>query len=242
MAKGIARLAILFFSLLVITAAQAVTVGNLLIGEIMVNPAAVSDTRGEWFELYNPTDDEINLRDVVIGDDGSDSQKIETDLLILPGHFLTLGRNDDSSLNRGFHADYVYDGFTLSNSGEEIVFSERPIEWPGLEFGNDFDLAGQSRGLEGPPIIRTNYSLTLAGLNYGLVDIGTPGAAGSMNLKAAQVPVPLPAAAWLFVTGVLVMMKVNPIRRTNAKARLSKLRDKFIPGFVPRYQTSGALS
>ncbi len=116
MAKGIARLGILFSSLLVITGVQAVTVGDLLISEIKVNPAAVSETRGEWFELYNPTDDDINLRDIVIGDDGSDSHTIETDLLILPSHFLTLGRNGDPSLSSDFVVAYVNDDYTLSNS------------------------------------------------------------------------------------------------------------------------------
>jgi hypothetical protein len=129
MAKGIARMGILFLSLLVITAARAVTVGDLLISEIMVNPAAVSDARGEWFELYNPTDDEINLRGIVIGDDGRDSHKIETDLLILPGHFLTLGRNGDALSNGGFVADYVYDDFTLSNSGDEILLTVTRTNW-----------------------------------------------------------------------------------------------------------------
>ena len=90
MAKGFARLGILFTSLLTANGAGAATVADLLISEIMVNPAAVSDTRGEWFELYNPTDQEINLRDNGIGDDGRDSHKFETDLLILPVGCLTL--------------------------------------------------------------------------------------------------------------------------------------------------------
>ena len=58
MAKEIARLGILSL-LLITTNAAAATVADLLISEVMVNPAAVSDTRGEWFELYNPTTEEI---------------------------------------------------------------------------------------------------------------------------------------------------------------------------------------
>jgi hypothetical protein len=109
MAKEIARLGIIFTSFLITTNAAAVTVADLLISEVMVNPGAVSDTRGEWFELYNPTTEEINLRNITIGDDGGDSHKIETDLLILPGHFLTLARNGDTTLNGGLSADYVYE-------------------------------------------------------------------------------------------------------------------------------------
>jgi hypothetical protein len=222
MAKGIARMGVLFLSLLVITAARAVTVGDLLISEIMVNPAAVSDARGEWFELYNPTDDEINLRGIVIGDDGGDSHRIETDLLILPGHFLTLGRNGEPSLNGGYHADYVYDDFTLSNSGDEILLSEGPIEHLRLEFGGGFDTAGRSRELGGLPMIASSYSLTLSALTYGLGDIGTPGAPGSHNLAPSAVP--LPAAAWLFISGVIVMLKA-----ASSKARDTPVRDPVIP-------------
>ncbi len=210
MAKGIARLGILLSSLLITTGAGAITVSDLLITEVMVNPASVSDTSGEWFELFNPSADEINLRDIIIGDDGGDSHKIETDLLILPGHFLTLARNGDSALNSGFIADYVYDDFILSNSGDEIVLSDGPFEGLRLEYGSVFDVPGQSRELIDVPITAANYGLTLAALTYGLGDIGTPGASGSVSLAPSVVP--LPAAGWLFITAILALFKITPRR------------------------------
>ena len=85
-----------------------------------------------------------------------------------------------------------------------------------------FDVAGQSRELTGLSMIESNYSLTFAGLTYGLGDIGTPGALGSFSL--APSPVPLPAAAWLFITGVLVMLKAIP-----SKARGTPARANVIP-------------
>ncbi|NCF37929.1 MAG: hypothetical protein GWP56_16365 [Gammaproteobacteria bacterium] len=227
MAKEIARLGIIFTSFLITTNAAAVTVADLLISEVMVNPGAVSDTRGEWFELYNPTTEEINLRNITIGDDGGDSHKIETDLLILPGHFLTLARNGDTTLNGGLSADYVYDDFTLSNSGDEILLHDGSLELLRLEYGNSFDTAGQSRELIATPMIEANYDLTLASLTYGLGNIGTPGASGSINLTPSAVPIP--AAAWLFITGVLAIFKfiptnpkVIPMRRTAAQAGISQ--------------------
>ena len=196
MAKGFARLGIIFFSFFTANGVGAATVADLLISEIMVNPAAVSDTRGEWFELYNPGAVEINLRDITIGDDGGDRHRIETDLLILPGHFLTLGRNGDTNLNGGFVADYVYDDFTLSNSGDEIVLRNDLIELLRLEYGAAFDSAGRSRELVGLPMRAANYALTLAGLDYGLGDIGTPGGPGSVSFAPSAVPLPpdVPAA------------------------------------------------
>ena len=208
MAKEIARLGIIFTSLLITTNAAAVTVADLLISEVMVNPGAVSDTRGEWFELYNPTTEEINLQNITIGDDGGDSHKIETDLLILPGHFLTLARNGDTTLNGGLKADYVYDDFTLSNSGDEILLHDGPLELLRLEYGSDFDAPGQSRELADLPMVESNYDLTLASLTYGIGDIGTPGAPGSSSLAPSAVP--LPAAAWLFITAILAIFKFIP--------------------------------
>ena len=250
MAKGIARLGIVFSLLLTTYSAGAVTVADLLISEVMVNPAAVSDTRGEWFELYNPTTESINLRDITLGDDGRDRHRIETDLLILPAHFLTLARNGDSALNGGLSADYVYDDFTLSNSGDEILLLQGPDELLRFEYDGDFDVAGQSRELLGLPMTSENYGLTLAGLTYGIGDIGTPGAQGSVNLTPSAVP--LPAAGWLFVTGVLALLKLartstgvipaprlgTSMRRTTEQGSIVRSRDTLTSLLDPRCQTT----
>jgi len=217
MAKGFARLGIFIALFSTAGSAGAVTVADLLISEVMVNPAAVGDTRGEWFELYNPTAGTINLRDISIGDDGSDRHSIETDLLILPGHFLTLARNGDSAVNGGLIADYVYDDFTLSNSGDEIVLRGDGFELLRLEYGAAFDAAGRSRELAGLPMRAENYALTLAGLTYGLGDTGTPGAPGSAALTPSAVSVvPLPAGIWLFVGAMLVLYKTAASRSSSS--------------------------
>jgi len=211
-AKGIAHFGLLCLLSLCINPAHAVTVSDLLISEVMANPAAFSDARGEWFELYNPTTEVINLHEVTIGDDGSDRHRIESDLLIMPGEYLTLARY----LDPGFTPDYVYDGFTLGNSDDEIVFSDGVSELLRLDYGSDFDAAGRSRELVGLPMIESNYDLTLASLGYGLGDIGTPGAAGSTSLGLSPAPlpavVPVPAAAWLFVSGLLALSSLSSAR------------------------------
>jgi hypothetical protein len=229
MAREIARLGIIFTTLLITTNAAAVTVADLLISEIMVNPGAVSDTRGEWFELYNPTTEEINLNNITIGDDGGDSHKIETDLLILPDHFLTLARNGDSALNGGLSADYVYDDFILSNSGDEITLSDGPLELLRLEYGSDFDAVGQSRELIELTMIGANYGLTPESLTYGVGDIGTPGALGSISLAPSAVP--LPATAWLFITGILAIFKLipSPPRINSTNSTVTPTSSRVIP-------------
>jgi hypothetical protein len=211
-AKGIAHFGLLLSLSLCINPVHAVTVSDLLISEVMANPAALSDARGEWFELYNPITEVINLHEVTIGDDGSDRHKFESDLLVLPGEYLTLARY----LDPGFTPDYVYDGFTLGNSGDEIVFSDCTQELLRLDYGSDFDAAGRSRELVELPMIAANYDLTMASLSYGPGDIGTPGAAGSTGLGLLPEPilavVPIPATVWLFVSGLLALFSLTSAR------------------------------
>ena len=100
MKKGIARMGIFALFPLITSPCFAFSVGDLLISEIMVDPAAITDTRGEWFELYNPGLDPINLRGLELGDDGSNRHRFDSDLLILPGEFLTLARSAASDSRR----------------------------------------------------------------------------------------------------------------------------------------------
>jgi len=207
-AKGIAHLGLIYLILLFPTQSLASMVSDFLITEDMVNPAAVSDTSGEWFELFNPTNEAINLNRISIGDDGSNRQTIESDLLILPQHYLVLARNGDTDLNGGFSADYVYRNFSLSNSGDEIIFSDELIELLRFDYGSGFDELGRTRSLQVLPMIDDNYQLTPLSLQYGLGDIGTPGTGPDPNLS----PVPLPAAAWLFLSGVISLLSPSLIR------------------------------
>ncbi len=200
-AKGIAHPVLVFLLALFAGPSHAGTVSDLLISEVMANPDMLSDARGEWFELYNPTAGAISLREIIIGDDANDHHRIESDLRVLPGEYLTLARD----LAPGFVPDYVYDDFTLGNSGDEIVFSDGVTELLRLDYGRDFDVAGRSRELAELPMMAANYDLTLLSFVYGLGDVGTPGAAGSHSF--ARSPVPIPGAAWLFMSGLLALFR-----------------------------------
>jgi hypothetical protein len=216
-----ARLGILLSALSLAPCAPAATVGDLLISEIMANPAAVSDSRGEWFELYNPSDEPVNLHGITLGDDGGDAHRIESDLLIMPRHFLVLARNGDATLNGGFAADYVYRDFTLGNTADEIVLRDGALEWLRFGYGAGFVAAGRSSELAGLPMTLANYALTPDSLAYGLGDIGTPGLAGSFSFTPAAVP--LPAAAWLFAGGIVLLRRFAG-RRCAGAAALQSVR------------------
>ena len=46
--------------------------GNLFINEIMKNLVFVSDNNGEWFELYNHSEEPVDISGWIIKDNGDD--------------------------------------------------------------------------------------------------------------------------------------------------------------------------
>jgi hypothetical protein len=96
---------------------------NIVIHEIMQNPAAVSDANGEWFELYNVGDEDVDINGWRIGDNGNDNHVIDNGgSLIVPARgYLVLGKNGDQEENGGVSVDYEYADFTLSNGDDEII-------------------------------------------------------------------------------------------------------------------------
>ena len=58
--------------------------GQLIITEIMHNPKAVQDRAGEWFELYNISDVEVNVKGLKIGTRFTVEAAVTDDLLIAP--------------------------------------------------------------------------------------------------------------------------------------------------------------
>lgn len=182
---------------------RAASVANLLITEVMANPQLASDTNGEWFELFNPTADLIDLQGLTLSDDGANQHVISASesLTIAPGQYFVLGRNGDASLNGGLTIDYVYSNFTLANTADQIIFSDGIAELLRLDYSSNFATAGRSMELLSLPMDEAHYGLTPMEMIYGGSDIGTPGSAGSVNFAPSAVPVP--AAIWLFGSGLL---------------------------------------
>lgn len=183
--------------------------GDLVISEIMTNPAAVSDTQGEWFEVFNKSPDFLIIDGLEISDNGSNLHIVNTDngLLINPAEYFVFARSDDPTANGGFNADYAYNNVSLSNSNDAIILSFNDLEITRLEYETGFGIAGNSMELIGFPADPTNYQLTPAELSFGLGDIGTPGAMGSTELAVSEVP--LPPAFWLFASGLLGMLGIQ---------------------------------
>jgi hypothetical protein len=168
---------------------------EVVINEIIQNPAAVADGSGEWLELYNPTASAIDINGWTIADAGSDSHVINNGgpLLIPAGGYLVLGNNDDTGTNGGVTVDYNYGGsWFLANGDDEVILSDGSLtEIDRVEYdgGPNFpDPTGASMALIDPALdnnVGANWCE--ASTPYGDGDLGTPGAANDCVTAVAEV-------------------------------------------------------
>ena len=97
--------------------------GEVIISEIMQDPKAVTDANGEWFEVYNPKVTAVNLKGCTISDAGSETHLISSNLIVPAGGYAVLGRQGDFATNGGYIPNYIYNGFTLGNTDDEIIIT-----------------------------------------------------------------------------------------------------------------------
>ncbi len=163
---------------------------NIVITEVMVNPAAVSDTYGEWFEIFNNDTIPIDLAGWQIADSDNDLHEIKTisiEFYINPGEYVVLGRNGDSVVNGGYIADYEYSGFQLANSEDEIMVIDnegRIVDR--LDYDSSFPyLSGSSMYLKNVEYDNeADTSWAMSEFMYGAGDNGTPGRAWNDTITA----------------------------------------------------------
>lgn len=168
----------------------------------MANPNTVTDSNGEWFEIYNPSNDIFDFNGTTLSDNGSNSHVINQldPLLILPGEYFVFGRNDNELENGGYIADYIYSNFILGNSADEIILTDTLGNILSLEYESGFITAGHSIELTSPDMLISNYNET-TNLIYGNGDYGSPGQQGSYSFTTATVPEP--PLLLLFLTGII---------------------------------------
>ena len=162
---------------------------GIVITEIMANPSSVSDSYGEWFEILNVTDSSILLDGWSIKDNGIDNHIIASDnedLIIESGQFFVLTRNGNVSSNGGVNADYVYSGFSLSNTEDQIIIMDNDgaivdeVHYTGdWNVSNGISMEVHD-ALSDNSLVENWFASTLA---YGFGDYGTPGNSYEGNLS-----------------------------------------------------------
>ncbi|MGW8315941.1 MAG: DUF4493 domain-containing protein [Bacteroidales bacterium] len=166
--------------------AGAVAYGEILITEIMYDPSALSDTEGEWFELYNNSGETINLQNLVLVRDDLNRHVISESIELPPAGYYVVQRTIQAT---GASNSYVYgSAITLSNTGATLaIYNEGPESDPGsLIFSVNYGESGFPTG-SGASIILSPSSLSAASAisgsswcvsssAYTTGDLGTPGA------------------------------------------------------------------
>ena len=157
--------------------------GDLVITELMPNPAAVNDADGEWFEVLATAD--IDLNGLEFGDDPGNPDAVLPAagdcLAVAAGERVLLARQGDPAVNGGLPPVVGTFGFGLTNGGGTLFVGYGGealdvITWSGSPTGASLSL---DPGAENPADndVETNFCASTA--PYGNGDLGTPGAAGS---------------------------------------------------------------
>ena len=156
--------------------------GDLVITEIMADPAAASDANGEWFELYAARDIDLNhlqvgktFPDVLVELPGGDCIPVSA------GSYVVFARNGDTQANGGLPPVTATFDFGLTNSGGGlfVAFGDELID--AVTYGQA--TSGTSTQLDAVRIDATAnddpsaWCTTPTGNTYGSGDRGTPAAA-----------------------------------------------------------------
>ena len=169
----------------VIVTEGAIGYGELLITEIMPDPSALSDTEGEWFEIYNASDHTVDLLNLVLERDDSYRHTISNDISLLPGEFIVMQRTETATAVTNH---YVYgSSISLPNTGAKLaIYNESDGTTPGpliftVDYGNSgFSVtAGAALSLDPSHMNANEAVLGSSWCNaisvYGSGDYGTPG-------------------------------------------------------------------
>lgn len=184
---------------------------SLVVTEYLANPDGISDADGEYFEIYNTTNHDIDLDGLAVRDDGSNAFTVSS-LVIMPHAFVVFSSSDGASL--GLTPDYVYGGgMALTNSDDEIGLyrpDDTLINKVSYSDGDQFgagvahELGMLSAGLPVQtfgPTLGSDFVAATQALPFG--NTGSPGSAG--NTQVDMPAVPLPASLWMLVSALSML-------------------------------------
>ncbi len=97
--------------------------GDLVITEIMVNPDVLSDSIGEWIELYNTSGRAVYLDGLTLLSDPSEQARLSADepILLADGAYALLGNGVAPEAEGGVPLLVLYEGVTLSNESDTLT-------------------------------------------------------------------------------------------------------------------------
>ncbi|RAJ18122.1 T9SS type A sorting domain-containing protein [Olleya aquimaris] len=171
-------------------AAVCSNIGDIIITEVMQNPAAAgNDPNGEFFELYNTTGTAIDIAGWIIKDESSatETHTVSTSVIIPANAYIIIGNG--ATPNGGLTLDYTYNNdISLGNGTDGLIIecSGTIIDQVIWDNGATFpDPTGASMELSVNTLNATDNdngaNWATAVTPYGSGDLGTPGAVNSNN-------------------------------------------------------------
>ena len=99
--------------------AEDLVPGDVVITELMANPGVAGDEEAEWFEIYNASNRSINLKGVIVGDNGDETTTIRSGTVIGVVAYAVLGVGSREGWAYDFEPDgwYSYGYVGMSNMG-----------------------------------------------------------------------------------------------------------------------------
>ena len=161
-----------------------VEVGDLVVTEIMVAPAASGDPAGEWVELFNASNAVIDLNGFTLINNSGQSHLIASagPLHVMPGARAVIAGSSDLAGNGGVLAQHAYDGsdFSLEISGDAIGVVYQGVEIDRVEWDAGWPLASGIALSLSPWAQDSEFNDSMwnwcpATTAYGAGDLGTPG-------------------------------------------------------------------
>ena len=158
--------------------ASAPGAGDVVITEFLADPGAVDDSGGEWVELTNVAETDLDLSGCSLSDYGRNAVTFADGTVLAAGARLVVGRSADPSLNGGLTVDVETGAdFTLNNNlyfltpeteDTEAIFSEMVAvgtSGSGIEMG----LEGASLALSEPLTSGDNVGFLREDANLSVV-------------------------------------------------------------------------
>ena len=162
------------------TSLSSLSVGDLVISEVMIDPAAVSDFKGEWFEVYNNTADTVELNGLVVGCGNNNGFTVDSYIQIESGEEALFALNANTSTNGGLPTIdglYAYSDCSFTyNDSMSIGFSSTTFD--SVSWTSDFPFSsGSSMSLGTLDATSNDSSINWCegSSSYGSGDLGTPG-------------------------------------------------------------------
>lgn len=174
----IAELLFIIFLFLISSSAYA---SNCVINEVMINPID-SEAYFEWIELYNPTEDNINISDWKLKDNSATDDLLpanESTSTIIPPYGFVIITDQDTSITIPHSDHYSISHFMvddnsicngLGNTDDYLLLlNKNGTLIDGVEWGKDsLEVPGTpvNSPIEGNSIIRTDFSSTIDSSKY----------------------------------------------------------------------------